>query len=98
MLTKKPPAASPKQKNRPKQAVYCDYFHGICNIKPSAVRTRYCGAIIYFAPQEERVKDLSEARLDRSYSTSVTELITLNASIKPVSLTVFCACGDMFIK
>ena len=64
----------------------------------TAVRARYCGAIMYFAPQKERVKALSEARLDRSYSTSVTELITLKASKKPVSLTVFWACGDMFIR
>lgn len=32
------------------------------------------------------------------HSTSVTELMTLKASIKPVSLTVFWACGDMFIR
>ena len=65
----------------------------------SATRSaRYCGAIIYFASQKERVKALSEARLDRSYSTSVTELMTLKASKKPVSLTVFWACGDMFIR
>ena len=60
--------------------------------------TNHCGAIILFAPQKERVKALSAACLDRSYSTSVTELMTSKASIKPVSLTVFCACGDMFIR
>ena len=76
MLTKNSPRRHFAKKIRPKRAVYCDFFHGICNIKPSAVRARYCGAIIYFAPQKERVKALSEARLDRSYSTSVTELMT----------------------
>ena len=30
-------------------------------------RENYCGAIMVFAPQKERVKASSEARLDRSY-------------------------------
>jgi hypothetical protein len=29
MLTKKPPILPLQQKKRPKQAVYCDYFHSL---------------------------------------------------------------------
>ena len=40
----------------------------------------YCGAIILFAPQKERVKALSEARLDRSYSSFVAGAIAKSAA------------------
>ncbi|MBR5097378.1 MAG: hypothetical protein IK094_09775 [Treponema sp.] len=37
----------------------------------------YCGAIILFASQKERVKALSEARLDRSYKYFSSKSLTV---------------------
>ncbi len=51
-------------------------FFAVAGTRILIPRFDYCGATILSAPQKERVKALSEARLDRSYSSASLELRT----------------------